>query len=517
MASKTFSKSLLLFTRFLLRRPRTTSHKSHGGSRPQHYRPPAPDFPTSRTIVSDLELGLLRSSSTFPYLMLVALEAGGLLRGLLLLLLYPLISCLGHETRMRAMVMVCFLGLRKKEVVRVGRAVLPKFFMECVGAEGFEVLMRGRRRVCVTSMPTVMVEGFVRGYLGADVVVGRELKVVGGYYTGLMEEMGEVDLRLEVFGSGRVTEDGVVGFGGCEHCAFLHKRKIFEYCKEVYMVNEAEKQRWHPLPRSKYPKPLVFHDGRIDFRPTPASTLCMFLWLPLGFLLAIARALVFIFLPYALSIPLLAFLGMQTREATSSSVSAHHRGRLYICNHRTLLDPLYIAAILRQRRVTATTYSLSRVIEWISPVKTIRLTRNREEDNASMKRLLEEESGDVVVCPEGTTCREPYLLRFSPLAAEVCGEVVPVALTSAVSMFYGTSTGKCKFMDPFYFLMNPIPCYEVEIMAAVSTGSIDGKECSSREMANHLQREIAKALGFECTSLTRKDKYLMLAGNEGRI
>ena len=55
----------------------------------------------------------------------------------------------------------------------------------------------------------------------------------------------------------------------------------------MYSVSEAEKRRWHPLPSSKYPKPLVFHDGRIAFRPTPLAALCMFVWLPLGFPLAV--------------------------------------------------------------------------------------------------------------------------------------------------------------------------------------------------------------------------------------
>ncbi|XP_064966119.1 probable glycerol-3-phosphate acyltransferase 3 [Musa acuminata AAA Group] len=489
MRLKDFFKSFLLLCRFLLPRRPSTCHTNHGRS--QRY--PSLESLPSQTVVCDVEGALLRTSSTFPYFMLVALEAGGFLRGLLLLLLHPLISCLSHEVGIRIMVMVCFFGLRKEDF-RVGRAMLPKFFLEQVGLEGFEVLRRGGRRVCVSSMPTVMVEGFLKEYLDVEVVLGRELKVFGGYYTGLME-------------------DGVIGFG---HVDFAHHR-LFTHCKEVCLVGEAEKRRGrHPLPRSQYPKPLVFHDGRIAFRPDGISTLCMFLWLPLGFALAFARALVFLFLPYALSIPLLASLGMHSRLITSSD-KEERRGdgsQLYICNHRTLLDALYISAALR-RHVTATTYSVSPISEWFSPIRTVRLTRNREEDAARMKKLVQE--GDLMVCPEGTTCREPYLLRFSPLVAEISREVVPVALESWASMFYGTSTGKLKFLDPLYFLMNPFPCYEAEFMATVATGAIGGKECSSYEMANHLQAEIGRRLGFQCTSLTRKHKYVLLAGNEGTI
>ncbi|URE02321.1 glycerol-3-phosphate acyltransferase [Musa troglodytarum] len=339
-------------------------------------------------------------------------------------------------------------------------------------------------------------------------------------------------------------EDRVIGFG---HVDLAH-HQLFTHCKvshhistqyevyvhinytvyesitcvrffslqEVCLVGEAEKRRWHPLPSSQYPKPLVFHDGRIAFTPDAISTLCMFLWFPLGFALAFARALVFLCLPYALCVPLLAFLGMHSRLITSDD-KEERRGdgsQLYICNHRTLLDGLYISAALG-RHLTATTYSVSRISEWFSPIRTVRLTRNREEDAARMKKLVQE--GDLLVCPEGTTCREPYLLRFSQLVAEISREVVPVALESWVSMFYGTSTGKLKFLDPLYFLMNPFPCYEVEFMARVATGAIGGKECSSYEMANHLQAEIGTRLGFQCTSLTRKDKYLLLAGNEGTI
>ncbi|CAL9153733.1 probable glycerol-3-phosphate acyltransferase 3 [Musa acuminata AAA Group] len=522
MNSKSLLKSLYLIYKFSIRRLRT-SYASYGRTQ----KHPPPEKLSGKTIVCDMEGGLLRTSSTFPYFMLVALEAGGLLRGLLLLILCPLISCLSHEVGLRVMVMVCFLGLRKDKF-RVGRAVLPKFFLEEVGLEGFEVVRRGGRRVCVSSMPTVMVEEFLQGYLDVEVVLGRELKVFGGYYTGLMVEEEEEETKAslaleELLGDEKVGKGGAVGFGSYPNS--LRKQRLFSHCEEVYSVSEAEKRRWHPLPSSKYPKPLVFHDGRIAFRPTPLAALCMFVWLPLGFLLASARALSFILLPYVLSIPLLALLGMRNRVVTSSPSPRKEEeeeeeeearsSRLYITNHRTLLDPLVIAAALR-RNVTATTYSVSRISEWISPIRTVRLTRNREEDKRRMKQLLEE--GElVVVCPEGTTCREPYLLRFSPLFTEVSREVTPVASETSVTMFYGTSTNKLKFLDPLFFLMNPFPCYEVEFMGRVPTGSIAGEVCSSYQMANHLQGEIGRLLGFHCTSLTRKDKYLMLAGTAGVV
>ncbi|XP_020101165.1 probable glycerol-3-phosphate acyltransferase 3 [Ananas comosus] len=508
MISKVLYKYFLFFYKVLLRRVRL-AHGCHGKLQKS---PPLEKLSNSnQAIVCDVEGGLLRSSSTFPYFMLVALEGGGFFRGLLLLVLYPLLCCVGCELGLRVMVMVCFFGI-KREGFRVGKAILPKFLMEDVGLVGFEALNKGSKRVCVSRMPRVMVEGFLKDYLEVEVVIGRELKEFHGYYTGLMEEEGEAMERLdlkELMGMG----DGVVGMGG--YASSLH-HPLFSLCKEVYLVSEIEKRKWQPLPRAMYPKPLVFHDGRIAFKPTPSSTLSMFLWLPLGVALAIARAVVFLFLPFKLAIPILALLGMNNtgRCIPRSSSPSPSSPQLFVCNHRTLLDPLYISAAVK-RNLTATTYSLSRMSELLSPIKTIRLTRNKKLDREKMEKVLQDEG--LVVCPEGTTCREPYLLRFSPLFAELGREIVPVALDSRVGMFYGTTAGGLKCLDPLYFLMNPIPTYRVEFLDKVDTTSIEGRGCNSVEVANYVQEKIAKALGFECTSLTRRDKYLMLAGNEGFV
>jgi glycerol-3-phosphate acyltransferase len=291
----------------------------------------------------------------------------------------------------------------------------------------------------------------------------------------------------------------------------------------ICLVSEAEKKNCQVLPMEKYPKPLIFHDGRLVFRPTPLAFLVMLMWAPLGFLLCLIRAAVAILLPFKISMPILGLLGMKcTVSRPSSSVTSNNnnheeksKGILYVCNHRTLIDPIYVSVAL-MKPVIAATYSLSTITELFSPLKTIRLTRNKEEDSKKMEEQLSQ--GNLVVCPEGTTCREPYLLRFSPLFAETTDEIVPIAIDIQVGMFYGTTACGFKCLDPVFLLMNPTTSCTVNILEKLPrdfTCGVGGK--SKFEVANHVQAMIAEALLFECTNLTRKDKYMILAGNEGKI
>uniref|UniRef100_A0ACD6AD26 Uncharacterized protein n=1 Tax=Avena sativa TaxID=4498 RepID=A0ACD6AD26_AVESA len=473
-----------------------------------------------RTVVVDVDGGLLRSSPSglFPYFMLVALEAGGFLRGAVLLLLYPLLCCvgIGGDTALRVMAMVAFCGLRESRL-RAGRAVLPKWFMEDVTLEGFEAMRGARRRVCVTRMPMVMVDGFLREYLGAEVVVARGMKVLCGFYTGLMEEEEEVILNKEA--RKIMMEGDAVGFSGS--LEFL-RHPLSHCCKDTYHVGQEDGARRQPLPRGKYLKAMVFHDGRIVFRPTAGNTLAMFMWIPFGVALGAARLVVALVMPYRYSTPILASTGMSWRlkGERPGPPTGHGRGRgqLFVCNHRTLIDPVYVSVGL-DRQVRAVSYSLSRLSELISPIgRTVRLTRDRDSDGAAMARLLDR--GDqVVVCPEGTTCREPYLLRFSPLFAELSDDVVPVGIAVETAMFYATTAGGFKCMDALYYMVNPRMCYTVQFLERVSTTTtaVMGREVPSRDLANLVQRKMGDALGYECTMLTRKDKYLMLAGNDGVV
>ena len=302
----------------------------------------------------------------------------------------------------------------------------------------------------------------------------------------------------------------------------MHGKPVTVYsfictCKqENYHVRQEDGARRQALPRGKYPKAMVFHDGRLAFRPTARSTLAMFMWLPFGVALGAARLAVALVVPYRYSTPILASTGMSWRLKGAPPGHGCGRGQLFVCNHRTLIDPVYVSVAL-DRQVRAVSYSLSRLSELISPIgRTVRLTRDRDSDGAAMARLLDR--GDlVVVCPEGTTCREPYLLRFSPLFAELSDDVVPVGVAVETAMFYATTAGGFKCLDPLYYMVNPRMCYTVQFLDRVCTTAVMGKREASRDLANLVQRKMGDALGYECTMLTRKDKYLMLAGNDGVV
>ncbi|XP_042387273.1 glycerol-3-phosphate acyltransferase 1-like [Zingiber officinale] len=456
-----------------------------------------------QALVCDFEGALLSTSCTFPYFMLVAFEGGGPLRALLLLLLWPLLWALSRvrrESTMRAMAFVTFCGLSAGAVDLVRRAVLSKFYLENLRLQPCEMLAACTgRRVVVTAMPRPMVEGFLREYLGVSEVVAPELQVAEGrrHFTGFLSVFSRQKALEELF---RESKADVAVLSPCNS----HDHLLATYSKEIYVVNEEGAAT--ALPRDKYTKPLVFHDGRLAFFPTPCATLAFFLWVPIAVPLAISRILIGTVLPYDLALLVAASAGIRFR--LGGQLPAARKGVLFACNHRTLLDPVVLSAALR-RPVPAVTYGLSRVSEMIAPVRTVRLARDRVRDAATIRRMLEK--GELAMCPEGTTCREPYLLRFSPLFAEVADDIVPVAVETRVGTLHGTTASGRKWFDPVSFLMDPAPVYEIHVL----TPMLPAGGRSPAEVANAVQRRIAEVLGFECTGLTRREKYLLLAGNEG--
>nr|GEU59884.1 glycerol-3-phosphate acyltransferase 1 [Tanacetum cinerariifolium] len=370
------------------------------------------------------------------------------------------------DLELRLMILITFCGMKVKDVEMVGRTVLVKFYLENLNLENYELVSGskkevGTRVVVLTSVPRVMVEGFCTEYLSVDKVVGTELHSIGGYFSGFVATSGVVmkhEVVKEWFGDERFLCD--------------EQRRHEDKFKNKNATRKVSKTIGIFLPY----KVSIFVGGLTGVKIRVNE--CDYSW------------------------------KKKTKEGKGSGV-------LFVCTHRTLLDPV-ILTMIANKPLTAVTYSISRISEILSPIKTIRATRDRKKDGEMMNKLLCE--GDLIVCPEGTTCREPYLLRFSSLFAELTDEIVPVAMDTHVTMFYGTTAGGLKWLDPFYFMMNPRPTYHVQVLEKLAKELTCGLgNRSSHEVANHIQKQLGHALGFECTKLTRRDKYLILVGNEGVV
>ena len=232
MFSKDFSfKTLVLFAfRLLLKQFRNPKglHRSFSNANEKFQKYPSlahrVDL-SDQTLVFRVEGALLKSPYLFTYFMLVSFEAGSLIRSFVLFILHPFICFLGDEMWLKVMVMVSFFGI-KEESFKAGRAVLPKFFLEDVGLESFEVLRRSGKRVGVSDMPQVMVESFLKEYLEIEYVVGRDLKVCCGYFVGLMEDKRKIVLD-EIFEDEKISSK-IIGLGNFNKS---HDHHLFSHCK----------------------------------------------------------------------------------------------------------------------------------------------------------------------------------------------------------------------------------------------------------------------------------------------
>lgn len=284
--------------------------------------------------------------------------------------------------------------------------------------------------------------------------------------------------------------------------------------QEMYVV--PRRPGIQPVRQESLAKPVIFHDGRLVKKPTPLIALLILAWFPIGIILSILRVLVGSLVPISISRYVLYLLGCPIKpKGTPPAHSSGGKGVVFVCSHRTVIDAVAVSICLGHMTTTIS-YSVAGFTEFLSPIKSSRLTRDRSKDAELIRQILEQ-GKCLVMCPEGTTCREPFLLRFSSLFAELADRIVPVAIVVKGSLFHGTTARGHKWLDPFFFYMNPLPVYEVTFLNMLLPHQTCSAGRSSHDVANDVQKMIAETLGYRCTNLTRKDKYQALAGTDGLV
>lgn len=141
-------------------------------------------------VVADMDGTLLRGRSSFPYFALVAFEVGGMFRLLFLLLASPLAGLLyyfvSESAGIQVLIFASMAGMKVADIESVARAVLPKWYSMDLHPESWRVFSACGRRCVLTANPRVMVEVFLKEYLGADEVIGTEIGSYKGRATGLV-------------------------------------------------------------------------------------------------------------------------------------------------------------------------------------------------------------------------------------------------------------------------------------------------------------------------------------------
>ncbi|XP_057783478.1 glycerol-3-phosphate acyltransferase RAM2-like [Salvia miltiorrhiza] len=469
----------------------------------------------NHTVVSDMDGTLLVGRSSFAYFALIAFDVGGILRLLLLLLAAPFVGLLyyfvSESAGIKVLIFATFAGVKVSSIKSAARAVLPKHYSDDLHPETWRVFSSCGRKCVLTANPRIMVEPFLNNYLEVNVVLGTEISSFKGIATGLVAAPGvlvgenkAVALR-KAFGDQEMPH---VGMGDRDtDIPFL------KLCKEKYMVPARPGTR--PVRAETLPKPVIFHDGRLVQKPTLSRALLITLWLPFGIILSILRVFFLSLLPISIGHRYMILLGCSVTIRGAPKHFSGGKGVVFVCNHRTVIDAAMVSGGLR-RMTTTVSYSVARFTEIISPIKTSRLTRDRATDARLIQQILDQ-GKFLVMCPEGTTCREPYLLRFSALFAELTDRIVPVAISIKTGMFHGSTARGHKWLDPFFYYMNPFPAYEVTFLNMLPPDRTCKAGKSSFDVANNVQEMIANTLSYTCTTLTRKDKYRVLAGTDGLV
>lgn len=196
------------------------------------------------TVVVDMDGTLLRGRSSFPYFALVAFEAGGILRLLFLLLASPLAGffyyVVSESAGIQILIFATFVGMRVSDIESVARAVLPKFYSSDLHQVTWSVFSACGQRCVLTANPRIMVEAFLKDFLGADLVLGTEILTYKGRATGFVRKPGvlvgknKADALKKAFGETQPD----IGLGDRETDApFMSLCKVCNYTIQNQRLN----------------------------------------------------------------------------------------------------------------------------------------------------------------------------------------------------------------------------------------------------------------------------------------
>lgn len=196
----------------------------------------------NQTIAADMHGTLLIDRSLFPYFALIAFDVGGILRLLLLLLTAPLAWFLHHfvseSAGIRVLVFASFAGVKVSEIESAANAVLPKHYSEDLHPETWRVLSSCGRKCVLTESPRIMVEPFLKNYLGVDLVLGTEISSWWGVATGFMARGGVLVGEQKAMALRKAFESSLVpeiGIGDSEaDFPFMNLCKVWIHNPVIY-------------------------------------------------------------------------------------------------------------------------------------------------------------------------------------------------------------------------------------------------------------------------------------------
>ncbi|KAH9292296.1 hypothetical protein KI387_042519 [Taxus chinensis] len=298
------------------------------------------------------------------------------------------------------------------------------------------------------------------------------------------------------------------------------ERSFMALCQESYVVPANQRKDTNRRRASQAAACNFFHDGRLVRRPTPLSALLILIYIPLGMFLAIFRILAGFLLPIWAIHHTSPYLGgkiivngEQPQASSRSNAGRPRRSvRVHPQNPAGSRYPLHNSEAKNSGRNVFDFSSVGAPLSYSDgEADPPEGTRRRQHKKPSAERR----SGGVP--------RRNHLQGAVPVALQfsLCR-----AFRSDCSRRHGLSRElvlrvDCQGMEGdgplFFFFMNPRPEYRVTFLKQIPHRLTCSAGKSPHEVANYVQRLLARTLGFECTGLTRREKYSILAGNDGTV